>query len=77
LTEPGTRLFSGYKWLKNYNLLPISKGLSKQTVKFVRMVEFCDIIVAKISKMGNNIKEAEAQQAHKLLRLMDKKHGRK
>jgi len=41
------------------------------------MVEYCDIVIAKLQKIGNNIKGDESANAQKLLKLMDKKHGRK
>ena len=76
LTEPGTALFNAYRWLKNYNILPISAGLSNQSAKFVKMVEFCDIVVARMSKMKDNIREGEAKQAEMLSKMMRGKRGR-
>jgi len=36
--------FDLYVWLKNYNVLPHAGGLSSQPIRFIKVVEWCDMV---------------------------------
>jgi len=50
INRDGQDLFRAYSWLKNYNQLPEPGGWANQTGKFIRAVEFCDLVVVKMNE---------------------------
>jgi hypothetical protein len=77
VSNEGFSLFSAYKWLKNYNILPIEGGLQNQSAKFVRTVEYCDIIASKMQSIKEKFKTAQGKKIESMQQMMRGKRGRK
>lgn len=77
ITDLNCSIFKAYKWLKNYNILPIKGGWLNQSAKFVNAVDFCESISNKMSILKESEKSDKAKEIENFKNMMNKKkHGR-
>lgn len=77
VTNAGFDLYHTYRWLKNYNILPVEGGLINQTAKFVQAVEFMDIVQMKYAAVTERFKTERAKQIESMAgKLQTKRRGR-
>lgn len=75
VSNDGFHLFSAYKWLKNYSIFPIADGLEKQSVKFVRAVEFMDIVNNATIKNKEESKTDKAREIENMASMLKGKNA--
>jgi len=63
-------LFKYYTFLKNYNIWPIEGGLSEQPAIFIKVIEYCDLVISKFN-------EIEAERETEKAKITAKQHGQK
>ena len=72
----GYELFTAYKWLKNYGILPIEGGWLQQSAKFVSAVELCDSMMSIYQKIKDTYGGIQAEYIRKF-KTLGKGNGRK
>jgi len=69
VTQDGAAFFKQYQYLKNYSIFPRAGGLMDQDAKFIRCVDYCDLINLRLEK----IKEAKSNEIKKMARAINAK----
>jgi len=63
VTNAGIELFKAYSMLKNYNVWPVDGGLVEQSAKFLKCVEWCDLVNSRHEDIEKAIHERQKKQA--------------
>jgi len=64
--------FTQYVWLKNYNALPFAGGVLDQPTRFIKVVEWCDMVSSNWHKW----QQAQEETKRKMLDMNRRKNGR-
>lgn len=66
-------IFNSYVWLKQYNMLPNEGGWIDQSAKFIKMVEWCDLVHNKWTAYNKARNEAIAKLSNQMGSMFGKK----
>ena len=68
INEKARGLFKAYYFLKEYKVWPVNEGMINQNAKFIKTIEFVDMVKQRY----NEIEQTEMEAKQRMARL---KHG--